>query len=525
HKVYAAYAEAVRHTGQPTVILAKTVKGYGMGEAGEGEMIAHQQKKMDAEQMKKFRDRFRIPISDEAAEKAEYYHPGGDSEEIQYMHERRKALGGYLPQRKTLATPLQVPTLDTFGGMLESSGDREMSTTMGFVRMLTLLTRDKKIGKNIVPIVPDEARTFGIDGMFRQLGIYSPAGQLYTPADAETVMYYRESEKGQILEEGICEAGAYCDWLAAATSYSTHGVSMIPFYIYYSMFGYQRIGDFMWAGGDQQARGFLIGGTAGRTTLNGEGLQHEDGQSHLTMTAIPNCVCYDPTFNYELAVIIHDGLRRMVQEQESVFYYISVMNENYHHPEMPQGVEEGIRKGLYQFDTIKPSKATKSTPAVNLLGSGTIFHEVRAAADLLRDDWGVASTVWSATSFSELRRDGLDCDRWNMLHPTRKRRVSWVEKCLGESDAPVIASTDYMKTVADQIRPFLRQRCRVLGTDGYGRSDTREALRDFFEVDRYWVTVAALMALADEGTIEHKKVGEAIKKYNIDSEKPNPITM
>ncbi|MEX2575296.1 MAG: pyruvate dehydrogenase (acetyl-transferring), homodimeric type, partial [Halofilum sp. (in: g-proteobacteria)] len=525
HKIYAAYAAAMAHKGQPTVILAKTVKGYGMGAAGEGQMIAHQQKKMDGDELVKLRDRFCIPLDDDAARNAEYYHPGEDSEEIQYLHERRRELGGYLPQRKTLAAPLNVPTLDLFKPLLDSSGDREMSTTMGFVRGLTLLTRDKKVGQNIVPIVPDEARTFGIDGMFRQLGIYSPVGQLYTPADAETVMYYRESKKGQILEEGICEAGAYCDWLAAATSYSNYGVNMIPFFIYYSMFGYQRIGDFMWAGGDSQARGFLIGGTAGRTTLNGEGLQHEDGHSHLTMTVIPNCVSYDPTFNYELAVIIHDGLRRMYQEQESVFYYITVMNENYHHPAMPDGAEEGIRKGLYKFETIKPAKATKSTPEVNLLGNGTIFHEVRAAADLLRDDWGVTSTVWSAPSFSELRRDGLDCDRWNMLHPTRKRRVSWVEQCLGDSEAPVIASTDYMKTVADQIRPFLRQRYRVLGTDGYGRSDTREALRDFFEVDRYWVTLAALTALAEEGTIEHKRIGEAIKKYGIDPEKPNPLTM
>ncbi|MEX1081101.1 MAG: pyruvate dehydrogenase (acetyl-transferring), homodimeric type [Halofilum sp. (in: g-proteobacteria)] len=525
HKIYAAYAAAMAHKGQPTVILAKTVKGYGMGAAGEGQMIAHQQKKMDGDELVKLRDRFCIPLDDDAARNAEYYHPGEDSEEIQYLHERRRELGGYLPQRKTLAAPLNVPTLDLFKPLLDSSGDREMSTTMGFVRGLTLLTRDKKVGQNIVPIVPDEARTFGIDGMFRQLGIYSPVGQLYTPADAETVMYYRESKKGQILEEGICEAGAYCDWLAAATSYSNYGVNMIPFFIYYSMFGYQRIGDFMWAGGDSQARGFLIGGTAGRTTLNGEGLQHEDGHSHLTMTVIPNCVSYDPTFNYELAVIIHDGLRRMYQEQESVFYYITVMNENYHHPAMPDGAEEGIRKGLYKFETIKPAKATKSTPEVNLLGNGTIFHEVRAAADLLRDDWGVTSTVWSAPSFSELRRDGLDCDRWNMLHPTRKRRVSWVEQCLGDSEAPVIASTDYMKTVADQIRPFLRQRYRVLGTDGYGRSDTREALRNFFEVDRYWVTLAALTALAEEGTIEHKRIGEAIKKYGIDPEKPNPLTM
>jgi pyruvate dehydrogenase E1 component len=523
HKVYAAYAAAMQHTGQPTVILAKTVKGYGMGAAGEGEMIAHQQKKMDAEQMKQFRDRFRIPISDEAAENAEYYHPGDDSEELQYLRERRKQLGGYLPQRKTMATPLKVPNLDVFSGLIDSSGDREMSTTMGFVRMLTLLTRDKEIGPNIVPIVPDEARTFGLDGMFRQLGIYSSVGQLYEPEDRDQVMYYREDKKGQILEEGITEAGAYCDWLAAATSYSTHGVHMIPFYIFYSMFGYQRIGDFMWAGGDQQARGFLLGGTAGRTTLNGEGLQHQDGHSHLTTTVIPNAVCYDPTFNYELAVILHDGLRRMYQEQESVFYYITVMNENYHHPAMPKGAEQGIRRGMYLYDEIATGQA--DAPRVQLLGSGTILREVIAAADLLRDDWGVTSAIWSTTSFSELRRDGLDCERWNLLHPTRKPRTSWVQQCLGERDAPVVAASDYMKAVADQIRAFVPGTYRVLGTDGYGRSDSREKLRAFFEVDRYWVTVAALMSLAEAGTVERKQVTAAIKQYGIDPEKPNPLTV
>jgi len=523
HKVYAAYAAATQHTGQPTVILAKTVKGYGMGAAGEGEMIAHQQKKMDAEQMKQFRDRFRIPISDEAAENAEYYHPGDDSEELQYLRERRKQLGGYLPQRKTMATPLKVPNLDVFSGLIDSSGDREMSTTMGFVRMLTLLTRDKEIGPNIVPIVPDEARTFGLDGMFRQLGIYSSVGQLYEPEDRDQVMYYREDKKGQILEEGITEAGAYCDWLAAATSYSTHGVNMIPFYIFYSMFGYQRIGDFMWAGGDQQARGFLLGGTAGRTTLNGEGLQHQDGHSHLTTTVIPNAVCYDPTFNYELAVILHDGLRRMYQEQESVFYYITVMNENYHHPAMPEGAEQGIRRGMYLFDEISTGQA--DAPRVQLLGSGTILREVIAAADLLRDDWGVASAIWSTTSFSELRRDGLDCERWNLLHPTRKPRTSWVQQCLGERDAPVVAASDYMKAVADQIRAFVPGTYRVLGTDGYGRSDSREKLRAFFEVDRHWVTVAALMSLAEAGTVERKQVTAAIRQYGIDPEKPNPLTV
>lgn len=522
HKVYAAYDAAVNHEGQPTVILAKTVKGYGMGSAGEAQNIAHQQKSMDADELKQVRDRFRIPISDEAAEKAEYFHPGDDSDEIRYMRERRAELGGHLPQRKTLATPLKVPTLDTFNGMLESSGEREMSTTMAFVRMLTLLTRDKKIGGNIVPIVPDEARTFGMDGMFRQLGIYSSVGQLYEPEDAGSIMYYREDKKGQILEEGICEAGAFSSWLAAATAYSTHGVNMIPFYIFYSMFGYQRIGDFIWAGGDQQARGFLLGGTAGRTTLNGEGLQHQDGHSHLLMSTIPNCVSYDPAFHYELAVILHDGLRRMVQEQESIFYYVTVMNENYTHPAMPKGAEKGIRKGLYLFDEID---AGKKAPSVQLLGSGTILREVIAAADMLRDDWGVSSTIWSATSFNELRRDGLAVERRNLLQPGKKPKTSWVEQCLGERSAPVIASTDYIKTVADQIRPFVPHRYRVLGTDGYGRSDTRENLRHFFEVDRYWVTVASLKALADEGRMDAKQVGEAIRKYRIDPDKPNPLTV
>ncbi len=524
HKVYAAYHAAVNHTGQPTVILAKTVKGYGMGSAGEGEMTAHQQKKMDAEQMKKFRDRFRIPISDEAAEKGEYFHPGEDSDEIQYLQERRKALGGYLPQRKTLATPLKVPTLDTFQGMLESSGEREMSTTMGFVRILTLLTRDKKIGPNIVPIVPDEARTFGMDGMFRQIGIYSPVGQLYTPEDAGSIMYYREDKKGQILEEGICEAGGYCDWLAAATAYSSHGVNMIPFYIYYSMFGYQRIGDFIWAGADQQARGFLLGGTAGRTTLNGEGLQHQDGHSHLLMSVVPNCVAYDPAFNYELAVIIQDGLRRMYQEQENVFYYITVMNENYPHPAMPSGAEEGIRKGMYRFDRVAP-EGGDNAPRVQLFGSGTILREVIAAAEMLRDDWGVASDIWSVTSFTELRRECLEVERWNMLHPDSKRRTSWLYQQLAEQpNGPVIAATDYMKTVPDQIMPFVPRNFRTLGTDGFGRSDTREKLRDFFEVDRRWIAVAALTELADEGAIEHKRIGEAMKQYGIDPGKPNPLS-
>ena len=518
HKVFTAYNEAVHHEGQPTVILAKTVKGYGMGVTVQGKMGSHQQKKLDGQAMIDFKNRFNIPISDEEAAEAKYYRPADDSEEIRYMRERRKALGGYLPVRRTLAAPLEVPPLSYFEPLLKETGDREMSTTMAFVRMITLLSRDKKIGKNIVPIVPDEARTFGMEGMFRQLGIYSSVGQLYTPEDQEQVMFYKEDKSGQILEEGINEAGAMCSWIAAGTAYANYGVNMIPFYIYYSMFGFQRVGDLAWAAGDQRTRGFLFGGTAGRTTLAGEGLQHQDGHSHVLANTIPNCISYDPTFAYELAVIVQDGLRRMYKEQESVFYYISVMNENYSHPALPKGAEEGIIKGIYLF-----KKGGRKKKRVQLMGSGTIFREAIAAAELLADDWGIDADLWSVTSFNELTREAQDCERWNMLHPEAEPRKPHVTQALERHDGPYIAATDYMKVYADQIRAWVPGAYRVLGTDGYGRSDTRAQLRKHFEVNRYYITVAALKALADEGTIPASDVSKAIAKYGIDTEKTNPL--
>jgi pyruvate dehydrogenase E1 component len=526
HKIYAAYHRAVNHKDQPTVILAKTIKGYGMGRIAEGRMTAHQQKKMDMDSIREFRTRFNIPIPDDKIESLPFYVPPADSPEMKYLHERRKALGGYLPQRrrKVDAAP-QVPSLEAFEQVLKGQ-EREISTTMAFVRVLTALVRDKNIGKYVVPIVPDEARTFGMEGMFRQLGIYSSEGQKYTPQDKDQVMYYREDKAGQILEEGINEAGAFSSWIAAATSYSVSNVITVPFYIFYSMFGLQRIGDLAWAAGDQRARGFLLGGTAGRTTLNGEGLQHEDGHSHLMSAVIPNCISYDPTFAYEVGVIIHDGLRRMVTNQEDVFYYITVMNENYLHPAMTEAadkdVQGGILKGMYLL-----KEGGKGKQRVQLMGSGTILREVIAAAELLDKDWGVAADIWSCPSFTELRREGLDADRWNMLHPADKPRKSYVESRLEGRDGPVIASTDYMKSFADQIRPFMPKgrTFRVLGTDGFGRSDTREKLRYFFEVNRYWVTVAALKALADDGVVKPATVAEAIKKYGIDPAKPNPVTV
>ena len=520
HKVFAAYAAAVAHKGQPTVILAKTVKGYGMGVAGEGQNITHSQKKMGEAALKAFRDRFNIPIGDDIIGSAPFYKPPADSPEMKYMHERRQTLGGYMPQRRTQVTPLEVPGLDQFSAILEGSGDREQSTTMAFVRLINMLIRDKQIGKLVVPIVPDEARTFGMEGMFRQLGIYSSVGQLYEPVDADQVMFYREDKKGQILQEGINEAGAMSSWIAAATAYSNHGISMIPFYIYYSMFGFQRVGDLAWAAGDMQARGFLMGGTAGRTTLAGEGLQHQDGHSHLMAATIPNCRAYDPTFAYELAVIIQDGMRRMYQEQENVFYYITVMNENYLQPAMPEGVEEGIRRGIYRFQ-----QGGKRKQRVQLLGSGTILREVIAAAELLENDFKVSADVWSVTSFNELRRDGLAAERWNLLHPEEPPRSCYVADQLNGQPGPIIAATDYIRSYADQIRPFIQSRYSVLGTDGFGRSDMRSQLRKFFEVNRYYVVVAALKALADEGAIEPKVVGEAMRKYRIDSEKPDPSTV
>ncbi len=517
-KVYAAYAAAMRHTGQPTVILAKTVKGYGMGASGEAQMGTHSQKKMDVEDMKAFRDRYNIPLSDEEVAEARFYRPPEDSEELKYMLARRRALGGSLPVRKTLGTPVEIPELDMFRPLLEGSGEREMSTTMGFVRALTLLTRDKKIGRYIVPIVPDEARTFGMEGMFRQLGIYSSVGQLYEPQDKGQVMYYREDKNGQILEEGITEAGAMSSWIAAATAYSTHGINMIPFYIFYSMFGFQRVGDLAWAAGDMQARGFLIGGTAGRTTLAGEGLQHQDGHNLVTAASIPNCISYDPTYNYELAVIIHEGMRRMQVAQENVFFYITAMNENYVHPPIPKGVEEGIIRGMYRL-----SKAGRKKLRVQLLGSGAILREVIAAAELLREDFHVDADIWSVTSFNELKREAQDADRHNLLHPEAGPRLSYIQRCLGERKGPCIAATDYIKNYADQIRAYVPGRYVVLGTDGFGRSDTRERLRRHFEVDRRYVAVAALKALADEGEIAPARVAEAIGRYGIDADKPNPL--
>jgi pyruvate dehydrogenase E1 component len=522
HKVYAAFHAAINHQGQPTVILAKTVKGYGMGRAGEAKNPTHQLKKLDNESIREFRDRFNIPIPDDQLESVPFFRPADDAPEMQYMHERRRALGGYLPQRRRQSDEqLTVPGLDVFQAMLEPTSEgREISTTQAFVRLLTALTRDKSLGQRVVPIVPDEARTFGMEGMFRQLGIYAPEGQKYTPVDKDQVMYYREDKAGQILEEGINEAGAFSSWIAAATSYSTNNRVMIPFYIYYSMFGFQRIGDLAWAAGDMQARGFLLGATSGRTTLNGEGLQHEDGHSHILAATIPNCVSYDPTFAHELAVIMHEGLRRMVGEQQNVFYYITVMNENYAHPGLRKGDEAGIIKGGYR---LRDGKAGL-TKRVQLLGSGTILREVIAAAEMLEADWGIAGDVYSITSFTELRRDGLDVERHNLLHPGDKPRKAFINSLLENTEGPIVAATDYMKLFADQIRPFMPKGrdYRVLGTDGFGRSDFRARLREHFEVDRRFVVLAALRSLADDGAIPVKKVAEAIKKYGIDPDKANP---
>ncbi len=520
-KIYSAYAAAAKHKGQPTVILAKTVKGYGMGEAGEGQNITHSQKKMGEEALKAFRDRFNIPIPDDQIASAPYFKPAADSPEMQYLHERRAALGGYIPARRAQGNHLQIPGLETFKALLESSGEREMSTTMAFVRFLTSLIRDKQVGKFVVPIVPDEARTFGMEGMFRQLGIYSSVGQLYTPVDSDQVMYYREDKQGQILQEGINEAGAMSSWIAAATSYSNHGISMIPFYIYYSMFGFQRVGDLAWAAGDMQARGFLLGGTAGRTTLAGEGLQHQDGHSHLMAGAIPNCRAYDPTFAYELAVILQDGMKKMYEEQQNIFYYVTVMNENYSQPAMPEGVEAGITKGLYLY-----RQGSRKKKRVQLMGSGAILREVIAAAAMLEDEWNIAADIWSVTSFNELRRDGTDAERWNMLHPTETPKTSYVAEMLSAAKGPAVAATDYIRTYAEQIRPYLGDRYYLtLGTDGFGRSDLRSQLRKHFEVDRYYVAVAALKALADTGEVEGNVVAQAIRTYRIDPEKPNPTTV
>jgi pyruvate dehydrogenase E1 component len=521
YKIYAAYAAATAHTGQPTVILAKTVKGYGMGVAGEGQNITHQQKKVGHEALVAWRNRFKIPIADEQLDAAPFYRPADDSPEMRYLQERRKALGGHLPQRRAKAASLPVPGMDAFANVLQGSEDREISTTMAFVRVLSNLCRDKDLGDRIVPIVADEARTFGMEGMFRQLGIYSSVGQLYQPVDRDQLAYYREDKKGQMLQEGINEAGALASWIAAGTAYSQHGVAMIPFFAFYSMFGFQRVGDLIWAAADMQARGFLIGGTSGRTTLAGEGLQHQDGHSHLAAAAVPSCIAYDPTYAYELAVIIRDGLRRMYGEGESVFYYLTTLNEAYVQPPLPAGVEDGIVRGLY---CLRRSSRT-GAPRVRLLGSGAILREAAAAAQILEDDCGVAADVWSATSFTELRRDGLAVDRWNLLHPQEPPRRAFVTEQLGDGEGPVIAATDYMRAFADQIRSWVPARYAVLGTDGFGRSDTRAQLRHFFEVDRRYITVAALKALADDGSIPADRVVAAMQTLGIDPEKPDPATV
>jgi pyruvate dehydrogenase E1 component len=521
YKVYAAYAAAVAEHDRPTVILAMTVKGYGTGEAGQANNETHALKKLDIKSLKAFRDRFDIPITDAELEKVPYYRPPAESPEMRYMLERRQALGGLLPRRREAMDLLETPPLTAFGNQLKSSGEREVSTTMAFVRMLSSLVKDADIGQRVVPIVPDEARTFGMEGMFRQLGIYSSVGQRYTPQDAGQMMFYKEDIKGQILEEGINEAGAFSAWLAAATSYSTSAYPMVPFYIFYSMFGFQRIGDLAWAAGDSQARGFLIGATAGRTTLNGEGLQHQDGHSHLLASTIPNCVSYDPTYAYELAVIIHDGLHRMFNQGENRFYYISTMNENYIQPEMPQGVEDGIVQGMYQF---KASTAPGDL-RVQLLGCGAILREAEAAAAILESDYQVAADIWSMTSVNELQREGKAVQRWNLLHPEAEPRVPYVTRLLRDASGPAVAATDYLKSYADQIREFVPGPYTVLGTDGFGRSDTRSKLREFFEVSREYIVLAALKALADEGQIEKGLVTQAIGALGIDPDKPNPLTV
>ena len=520
-KIFTAYNAAVTHKGQPTLILAKTIKGFGMGQSGEAMNISHQQKKLDIESIRRFRDRFGLPVPDDQLAELPYLRFPEDSAEYKYMRERRMALGGFLPSRRRTAAALEVPPLETFAALLKASGEgRELSTTMAIVRIMNTLLKDKQIGKNIVPIVPDESRTFGMEGMFRQYGIWNQQGQNYVPEDHDQLMFYKESVTGQVLQEGINEAGAMADWIAAGTAYSVHGVQMIPFYIFYSMFGLQRTMDLCWAAADQRTRGFLIGGTAGRTTLNGEGLQHEDGHSQLLANMIPNCISYDPTFQYEVAVIVQDGMRRMFAEQQDVYYYITVMNENYEHPEMPAGAEADIIKGMYAF-----RKGGAGDVRVQLLGSGTIFNEVIAAADLLKNDWGVEADIWGCPSFNELARDGQDAARWNLLHPLEAPKKSHVEQKLEGAVGPVIAATDYIKLFSEQIRPFVKNTYVTLGTDGFGRSDTREKLRHFFEVDRHWVTLAALKALADEGRIDRDKVAAALVKYNLDPSKPNPMSV
>ena len=518
-KVYAAYLAAMSHRGRPTVILAQTKKGFGMGHWGQGKMTTHQQKKLDDDALLAFSDRFALPLSDEDATQLRFFKPAEDSPEMKYLHARRQALGGYLPLRQARGPALSAPAIDGFTRLLEGSGEREQSTTMVFVQMLAQLLRDQTIGQRIVPIVADEARTFGMQSLFRQVAIYSAVGQLYEPEDKDELLYYKEARDGQILEEGITEAGAVSSWLAAATSYSAHGVSMLPFYIFYSCFGFQRIGDLIWAAGDSRARGFLLGATAWRTTLSGEGLQHEDGSSHLLAATVPNCVAYDPCYGYEVVVILQDGMRRMLDAQEDVFYYVTVMNENYAQPSLPADAAEGIVRGMYR---LRPAGLAGGAPRVRLLGSGTILREVLAAAEQLETEWGVAAEVWSVTSFTELRRDGLEAERVNRLHPIAPPRQAWVETCLGGTAPPTIAATDYMRGLPDMIRTWVPGQYVTLGTDGYGRSDTRAALRRFFEVDRAHVTLAALNALAREGTLPAERAEQAIERYAIDRDAPAP---
>jgi len=523
YKVYAAYHKAANlNNGKPTVILAHTIKGYGFGQAGEAQNTAHSLKKLDLDTLKDFRDRFAVPLKDDELEDVPYYRPAPDSPELVYMKKRRQELGGFYPKRNKDCQPLQIPDLDIFKQVLEGSNGREISTTMAFVRILTALVKDKRIGKRVVPIVPDEARTFGMEGMFRQLGIYTSEGQKYVPQDREQIMYYREDKKGQILQEGINEAGAMSTWMAAATSYSTNNFPLIPFYVFYSMFGFQRVGDLAWASGDIQARGFLIGGTAGRTTINGEGLQHQDGHSHVLANTIPNCKAYDPAFGYEMAVVIRQGMKEMFEDNQNVFYYLTVENEFYEQPAMPEGSEEGIIKGMYRFDSVE-AKGGKKAPRVQLLGAGAIFNEVIAAAEMLKEDWGVASDVWSVTSYNELARDGQHVERWNHLHPDDKPRKAYVTQMLEDQKGPVVSSTDYIKLHSEQLRAFIPKTYMTLGTDGFGRSDTRQKLRSFFEVDRYYVAVTALAALARDGEIKQEQVLEAMRKYGIDRNKPNPV--
>ena len=518
HKIYAAYHSAVSHTGQPSVILAKTVKGYGMGGSGEAINITHSQKKMKIDDLKSFRDRFQVPISDKEVEQMSFYRPSDDAPELEYLKQCRTALGGHLPARRTKGDSLDIPALTIFERLLQETGEREISTTQALVQAMTLLCKDKNIGQRVVPIVPDEARTFGMEGMFRQIGIYAHEGQKYEPVDRDQLMYYKENQSGQLLEEGITEDGAMSSWIASATAYSNSGMQMIPFYIFYSMFGFQRIGDLVWAAGDMQARGFLIGATSGRTTLNGEGLQHEDGHSQIMAGNVPNCVSYDPTFSHELMVIMQNGMERMFKKQENVFYYITTMNENYSHPGLSKGQEKNIVKGMYLLQ-----KGKKGKTRVQLFGSGSILREAIAAADLLSVDFKVEADIWSCTSFNQLKRDGDDVSRWNMLHPDKKPKMSHVEKCLLDTEGPVVAATDYVKLFADQIRAYVPRSYSVLGTDGYGRSDSRQALRKHFEVDRYFIVVAALNSLVEDGRVSSKTVKAAIKKYGIDPNKNNPL--